>query len=360
MTGRQRLLCALNHREPDMVPIAECLYSQPLFKEVLGYTPEIFDVETVFKCCEKIGYDFAFVPFLGVSGFRPEHISGEIYQDEWGITYKWDPNAWPIDGAIGAPLSDREDWKNYVMPNASEDWRYVGLKNVVKMSRENGMGVIGNARGPFSNAWMLFSMQEFAILFYEDPELVESVLTAQTDFAIASFYKMAQVGADALLVSDDYGSTTAPLLSPNHFREFIKPQIIRLVQAAKDVGLPLILHSDGHVFPFMDDCVDAGISGWHPIERTAGMDLAKTKHAYGDKLCLFGNVDNKFQLAQGTPESIEAQVKECIGIAAPGGGYCLMSDHSVNASIPNRNVFALYEAGRKYGRYPIVGGMCPD
>ena len=353
MTGRQRLLCALNHKEPDTVPISECLYSQPLFQEVLGFKPEIFDVETVFRCCEKIGYDFAFIPFLGVSGFRPEHISGQIYKDEWGITYKWDPSAWPIDGPIEAPLKDEQDWKNYTMPNALEDWRYSGLRNVMKMSKENGMGVIGNARGPFSNAWMLFTLQEFVLLFYEDPDLVDSVLAAQTDFAIDSFKMMAKEGVDALLVSDDYGSTSGPLLSPDHFRRFLKPQLSRLVSAANDLKLPIILHSDGHVYPFINDCVSIGFNGWHPIERTAGMDLAKTKREYGDKLCLFGNVDNKFQLAQGTPETIAAQVKECIEIAAPGGGYCLMSDHSVNESIPNENVFALYEAGRKYGRYPI-------
>lgn len=46
-------------------------------------------------------------------------------------------------------------------------------------------------------------------------------------------------------------------------------------------------------------------------------------------------------------------VRECIRVAAPGGGYCLGSDHSVHDDIPNENVFALYEAGRRYGRYPI-------
>ena len=337
-----------------MVPISECLYSRPLFKEVLGYAPEVFDVEAVFKCCEKIGYDFAFIPYLGVAGFRPEHISGDVYIDEWGITYKWDPNAWPIDGPVKAPLKDGNDWKNYTMPDASEDWRYAGLRNVIKMSRENGMGVIGNARGPYSASWLLFSMQEFAMLFYEEPETVESVLEALTDFAIVSFQKMAEAGVDAFLFSDDYGSSQGPLFSPEHFRQFIKPQMQRLADAAKKLKLPLIMHSDGHVFPFMEDCVSTGISGWHPIERAAGMDLKKTKEMYGGRLCLFGNVDNKTQLAHGTPETIAEQVKECIETAAPGGGYCLMSDHSVNESIPNQNVFALYEAGRRYGKYPVL------
>jgi len=58
-------------------------------------------------------------------------------------------------------------------------------------------------------------------------------------------------------------------------------------------------------------------------------------------------------LVKGSTEEVEAQVKECIKIAGPGGGYCLASDHSVHDDIPNSNVFALYEAGRKNGAYPL-------
>ncbi|MCL2200785.1 MAG: hypothetical protein FWB75_02375, partial [Oscillospiraceae bacterium] len=271
---------------------------------------------------------------------------------EWGITYKLDAHAWPIDGPIQAPLKDGNDWKNYTMPDASEDWRYKGLKNVIQRSRENGMGVLGNVRGPYSASWLLFSMQEFSMLFYEEPETIDSVLTALTEFAIVSFGKMAEAGVDALVISDDYGSTQAPLFSPDHFRRFIRPHIVRMVEAANKLSLPLVLHSDGHVAPLMDDCVSAGIHGWHPVERAAGMDLKATKDKYGNKLCLFGNVDSKVVLTKGSAEDVAAQVKECIEIAAPGGGYCLMSDHSVHEEIPNSNVFALYEAGRRYGRYP--------
>jgi uroporphyrinogen decarboxylase len=116
------------------------------------------------------------------------------------------------------------------------------------------------------------------------------------------------------------------------------------------MNVPLIMHSDGHINPFVDDCVNAGIDGLHPIERNAGMDLAAVKKAHGDKICIFGNVDNKRTLIHGSPETIAEEVKECISIAAPGGGYCLGSDHSVHDDIPNRNVFALYEAGRKFGK----------
>jgi uroporphyrinogen decarboxylase len=113
------------------------------------------------------------------------------------------------------------------------------------------------------------------------------------------------------------------------------------------------MHSDGHIEPLVEDCVKAGISGLHPMERSAGMDIAKIKKLYGDRVCLLGNVDNKELLTRGTPADVEEQVKECLRAAAKGGGYCLASDHSIHDDIPNENVFAIIEAGRKYGTYPI-------
>ena len=258
-----------------------------------------------------------------------------------------------MDAIIKPPLGAAEDIRNYRLPDPAASWRWKGYREVVKMAKGNGMGVIGNMRGPYSGTWMLFGMDTFSFLLYDEPEALENILTAVTDFSIAAFAIMAREGADALLFSDDYGSSSAPLFSPEHFRRFFAPQIKRMVHAAKELGLPLIMHSDGHIHPFVEDAISLGVKGLHPIERAAGMDLAEIKHNYGSKLCIFGNVDNKNLLVKGSREEIETQVRECISIAGPGGGYCLGSDHSVHDDIPNDNVFALYEAGRKYGSYPL-------
>jgi uroporphyrinogen decarboxylase len=268
--------------------------------------------------------------------------------------YRQDPVTWPMDGIVQPPLATAADWKNYRVPDAAAPWRWRGFREVMRMSRENGMGVVGNVRGPYSAAWMLFGMEAFSLLMYDEPELVTRVLNALTDYAVTAFGIMKAEGVDAILFSDDYGASDQPLFSLNHFRQFFAPQIQRLSDAASRLNLPLIMHSDGHIRPFVADAVDRGIRGLHPIERAAGMDLAEIKQAYGKRICLFGNVDNKYLLATGTPEEVGRQVKACIRIAGKGGGYCLGSDHSVHDGIPNRNVFALYEAGRRYGRYPLT------
>ena len=353
MTGRQRLLCALRHEEADFVPIFEWIYSTPLLKEVLGFVPDTFHIPSILKCGEKIGYDFAFAPFLGLSGFRPESAAGDVYTDEWGIKYKKDPHTWPMDGAIANPLNDGNDWKNYRMPDAKLKWRYKDINEAIKMSDENGMGVIGNVRGPFSASWMLFGMENFAYLLYDEPDTVDAVMGAMTDFAIDASRQMAEAGVDAILFSDDYGSSNQSLFSTEQFRRFIKPHIGRMGEEIKKLGLPFLMHSDGAINALVADCVEAGIEGMHPLERDAGMDLAHIKKTYGSNICIFGNVNNKTTLVNGTPDDVMAEARECIRIAAASGGYCLGSDHSVHSDVPNENVFALYEAGRRYGKYPI-------
>jgi len=76
--------------------------------------------------------------------------------------------------------------------------------------------------------------------------------------------------------------------------------------------------------------VESGIDGYHSIEPRAGMDLGELKRKYGRRLTLLGNVDCARTLVFGSPEEIEAEVRECIRVAAPGGGYVLSSSNCIH------------------------------
>ncbi len=353
MTGRERLLCALNHKEPDTVPVFECVYSRPFFKDVLGYVPEVFDLGSVMRLAAKVGYDFAFLPIPGTSGFRPAGVTHGDYTDEWGITYRVDPSSWPIDAGIKTPCSNGDDLRSYVPPDPDDPARYETLGEAIAIAKEHHLGTVGNVRGPFSGAWQLFGLEGFSYLLYDEPETVRSALRIVSDFAIAAARVMLKMGVDAVLFSDDYGSSQQPLMSPAQFREYIAPELKRIASEVTRMGALPLLHSDGCIAPLLPDIHATGMRGLHPIERCPGMELANVKKMYGNDMCLFGNVDNKDVLVNGTPADVEAMVRQCLRDAAGGGGYCLTSDHSVHDDIPNENVYAIYEAGRRWGRYPI-------
>lgn len=352
MTGKQRFQCSINHQEPDYVPIVENLYSRRFFKEILGYAPETADPVSLAKLAQKVGYDISFCSMGVLPGITLNNV-GTIYTNEWGITFKKDESNWPIDGPIAYPLKDATDWKNYSMPDPTLESRYTGVKEAIRITNEYKMGIIGKLRGPFSASWFLYGLDKFSLMLYEEPEVVHSIMKAMTEFAICGAVKMVELGVDSVFFQDDYGSNISPLMSVNHFNEFVAPYIKKLVNAVHKVNGKIIMHSDGQIMPLLPACVEAGVDGLNPIQRGAGMDLATVKQRYGDQLCLIGNVDQRDLMPNGTPEQVAEQVKECIEIAAPGGGYVLSSDHSMHDDIPPENILAMYEAGRRYGKYPI-------
>lgn len=355
MTGKERLLCALNHQIPDVVPIFESIYSRNFFKEVLGYEVNTYNAHDLVQCSHKVGYDFTIIPFGGLNGFSGDgaKVVTNEYTDEWGVTYKKDPSAWPTDAPVAFPLTDRSDWENYDFPDANAESRLNELKLGLKLSEEYGMGTMCSVRGPYTGAWMLFGIENFSYLFYDDPELVEEILTKCMDFSITGALRALDAGADAILFADDYGSCSAPLLSPALHKEFIVPQLKRLADAVHSRGKKLIMHSDGDIRTLLDNIFAVGIDGCHPIERAANMDIAEIKKRYGDRITIAGNINNKTTLVTGTPQDVIEEVKETIRVAAPGGGFIMTSDHSIHDDVPNENVFAMIEATKKYGKYPL-------
>lgn len=352
MTGKQRYKCTFSHQEPDCVPIFEQPFSRAFFQHVLGYRPDAMDPVSAAKMARAMGYDVVGVNMGGMAGFREKGTS-DIYKDEWGITYKTHPDAWPIDGTIAHPLADGDDWKKFTFPDPALPERYKAVEEAVRLASEDGTAIVGNVRGMFTGTWMLFGMENFSYMLYDEPEIIDEILTKYTDFALYGARKMIELGVDGIMMADDYGSNTQPMISKEHFDRHIAPQLKRFCDEVHKAGSVVTLHSDGCIRPLLDTIVSCGIDALHPIQRRANMDIAEIKATYGDKITLIGNIDNSFLLVEGTPEEVADQVKECLRVAAPGGGYILSSDHSIHDDVPPANVYAIYETGRKFGTYPI-------
>ncbi len=132
-----------------------------------------------------------------------------------------------------------------------------------------------------------------------------------------------------------FKSTT--FFSPKVFRDLVLPRYHRL---ARHVTLPWVLHSDGNMLPFLDDLVNVGIAGFHPVEKGA-MDIRQVKRDYGDRICLLGNVDLNL-LGLGTPEEVDAEVRGLIEDVGPAG-YILASGNSLAGYLKPECVIAKSE-----------------
>jgi uroporphyrinogen decarboxylase len=142
-------------------------------------------------------------------------------------------------------------------------------------------------------------------------------------------------------------------MSPQHFRELFYPGLCRVMGGFKELGLTVIKHTDGNLWPIIDMIVDSGIDCLDPLDPLGGMDLAEVKAKYGHRIALKGNVDCVHLLSFGTPEEVVEATKEALRQGAPGGGYILSSSNSIHSAVKPENYQAMLDTWREYGRYPI-------
>jgi len=156
----------------------------------------------------------------------------------------------------------------------------------------------------------------------------------------------------AVFMSDDLAHTVGCLVSPKVYRKYVFPWYRRIGDILQEAGLPFIFHSDGNLWEVLDDLADCGITAIHPIEPQA-MDIVEVKRKYGERFCIFGNIDLDHTLTRGTVQEVEELVKKRLKELGPGGGYGLAASNSIPDYVKPENYRAMIEAGKRYGAYPI-------
>ena len=352
MKPKERFMTALELKEPDKVPLSDFLFSKALFDEVLGGKTEVYEGGKAVRCATKLGFDSVWIPVGGYGGYSPEFVGENRYIDEWGTTYCHNDTSWPIDPPVDYPIKNREDYKNWTIPDAADPARLDPLKEAIA-ENSGEIALCSGVLGPFTCVGLLMGYEDMAIAFYDDPDLVTDLLNDAADFSITSGKLLFEAGADALLMGEDLGYLNGLFVSPEMMRTMVLPVIKRMADEYKKIGAKLLLHCDGDVRQVLPDIIGTGIAALHPIERKSHMDLEQVKRDHGKEVCIIGNVNATTTLVHGTFEDIEEEVKECLRIAGPGGGYVIGSDHSISQGVPIKNALHFFETVLKLRDYPI-------
>ena len=348
MTRKERFLTALRCGRPDRVPMFDFLFQQPMYEAFLGRRPESYNARDAVECALALNHDGVWIPFGGFSGYQPKTLSANVYVDEWGTTYQKEASSWPIDAPIDYPIKSREDLERYAPPDPTLPRRDADIRTACAMPHDD-LAILGGVLGPFTAAWMLMGYERICYALYDDPELVTRCCAWAVEFGKEAARRSVAAGCCGLWISDDFGDSHSGFMSTDQFREFVLPYVSELADFIDGLGVPVLLHSCGCITQYLDDLAQTKIASIHPLQRTAKMDLRTVKERYGTRFCIIGNIDSSRTLPYGTPEQVEAEVREAIGIAAPGGGYVLASDHSLHDGIPVENIRRMFEVGLKCG-----------
>ena len=377
MDHRERVLTAVNHQEPDRVPTAlwgsaygltDPLYSGllqylglgnpvPPFRRRRGHTVNHYD-DRVLDTLD-IDVRHVWIGFTDLGG--PPQGGGT---DAWGVGWKQTgiylgPTHHPLETAT------IEDLDAYPWPDVESFVRRDELRQRAKYLKERtDYAVVGRAVDSFGlleRACQLRRMDKFMV----DLGLNKAFATALIGKVADVLYRLLEIYLDTAgpyldiieLPGDDYAAQN-PLISPRMFDKLFKAQWRRLINLVKEAAphCRVLFHSDGRMEPFLSSLAEIGVDIFHCLEPLPEVDMAQVKRDYGDRLCFWGAIDIK-QALRGDVARVEAEVKERISALGAGGGYVLAPANHLQPDIPPQNVVALFQAARKYGKYPLDNGI---
>ena len=380
MISRERVVAALEHREPDRVPISMSITIDAYnnLKRYLG-----IDLEEDLKIgrwtevsihplvAEKFGLDVIWLP-MGSPHKKPPQPKDPNNQriDQWGV--EWTKMPRPDGGyyyeMTNHPLKDATigDLEDYPWPDPYDPGRVEGLREYFRHIHEDTEFAILTKFGGavFEQAWYLRGMERFFLDLIEDTAFVHALLNKICQVQMG----LDEVGLEAAgeyvdilrLSGEDLGTQEGQIISVPMFRRLVRPYLDRLWSFAKkklrekNPRAKIMLHSCGAVRPFIQDWIDLGLDILDPIQPFAkGMDPFQLKADFGDELSFHGGIDAQHVLPFGTVEEVRQHTRKYIKALAPGGGYIVAPVHNVQGDVAPENLVAMRDAVEEFGHYPI-------
>jgi uroporphyrinogen decarboxylase len=382
LTSRERLLAALDHREPDRVPvdlggnqsgIHRAAYEALIARLGLGETVEIMDLAQQLArpseaVLERLGVDTRYVAAGAPDGFKGAVVrrerggrTWEDFEDEFGVVWSRPDDAPNYFDITHSPLSGAslKQIRDYPFPRGDDRSRFAGLRErALRLRRETPYAVISGISGVvYEICWYMRGLENLFIDMMEQPEVLETLLDRTLGYWLDWFRAfLDETGdvVDVIMIGDDLTGQDGPLFPPRIYRSLVKPRQKALVSYIRSRTTAKIwYHSCGSILPYIPDLIDNGIEALNPVQITArGMTPVELKARFGDKLTFWGGaVNTQKTLPRGTPDEVREEVRRNLAAFMPGGGYTFANVHNIQADVPPDNVLALFDAAREFGAY---------
>jgi uroporphyrinogen decarboxylase len=378
LTPRERVLCALEHEEPDRVPvfIGACGVTTMLIpayrqlKQYLGLPAgEIRVMSRAFQYAwldeeqmVRFGSDARYIMPAAAPSPLAVELSPTSFVDEWGISWQMQPDACYYE-ITNSPLRNAtiDDLERYPWPDLAAPERFRGLAAEAQAIQVAGFAVVA-AGGvqPFERCLLLRGVDNWLADLAADPDFAHALLRKVTDLmagGIAGLLDEAGEYVDVVATSDDLGSQNAPLMSPRMYRRLIQPyQAELMAQIKRRSKARILFHSDGDIYPLLNDIIETGIDILNPVQVSAREmgDTARLKREFGHRISFCGGIDTGQILPSGTPDDVRREVRQRIHDLAPRGGYILAAVHCIQPDVPPANVRAMFDEGLRAGHYPLT------
>jgi len=367
----KRILDALNHREPDRVPVGEFFWTN-----FIRRCKRELDVGDDFDPYRHWDLDMIVInpnmdPHItGIQVLKdtPEH---KVVKTGYGATIERRQTI-PMPHFVSFETETFDEMEAFQFDDPRDERRYyeaiddqinavgdeLNLELPSFVDRVNAYAgdfcVFGSVCEAQEQLWRMIGNENVYYKMAEDPKRLARFIERLGDFLIGIVEgQIAAVGQQltGMYVWGDIACTRGMLFSPDYWRAVHKPQLKRICDAIHAAGLKVIYHGCGNASPVFEDLIEVGVDAYNPLEAKAGLDVVELKRQFGDRWAFNGNI-NVQVLETNDREKVGREVVRKLN-AAKGGGYILQSDHSMPSNVDPVTYDYVIQLAREFGQYPL-------
>lgn len=388
MNSRERILAAINHKEPDRVPfdlggtvitgIQARAYGR--LRDYLGLPKrevKIIDQLQQLALVEDDVMDYLGVDVRNVAPRSTASFKVEIkdtpdqaysyFYDEYQIGWRMPKEGGMYYDMFDHPLAgpkNEEEIERYRLPDPLDPTRFTALRVMASriLNEEKRALIIGNiSAGIFELLTWTRGYQDAYADWAGNPGLARKLLVRFMDMQMAFWERMFEtmkgIPIDIVQMADDIAGQRGLLISPQSYRNLLKPlhkEMFDYIHSKSDAKV--FFHSCGSIRQLIPDLIEIGVDILNPVQvNAARMDSAELKREFGKDITFWGGgVDTQTAFDENhTPEEVRRDVRRRLEDFMPGGGFVFNTIHNIQGNVPPENIMAMWETVREYGNYSI-------
>jgi uroporphyrinogen decarboxylase len=325
MTSKERVLSAINHKEPDRIPFT--FYIEDVFLKILE---KELGPRRGWNCPD----DDIIRLLWPIDYIRTE----QGCRDMFGCSWRWHDQGGYI---MAEPLLTEPDIKKIpvidLVPQSEID-------RIVQTREQNpDKFIFYQFTSSFGERlWSLRGLEQTYMDYILNPGFVSGALDMLLDMHMAALDKVLELPVECITFGDDFGGQKGLMISRDIYLKFFKPRYAKLYEKVRSAGKIVGQHSCGDNTELMGDYVDIGLQIFHPLQPEA-MDIVKIKKDFGKYLTFRGGISTQRAIPFGNPEQAREEIRNSVRILSEGGGYLLETAKPLRQETPIENAVAVMD-----------------